>query len=133
MAARRRRTCWRRPRAGSSDWKKSENWAERSILVTISQPTGSRQSEAIFVWCRRFGDIAVNRVSNLSPRWALVLLAASALTLAGCARKAPLDLPPTGTKDQQVTNTTVPPPTDTEQQRNATPSVFNPGYGSDAP
>jgi hypothetical protein len=60
----------------------------------------------------------VNRASSLvSPRWALVLLAASALT---------------GTKDQQTTNTTVPPPTDTEAQRAATPSVFNPAYGSDA-
>ena len=77
----------------------------------------------------------MNRVSSLlSPRWALVLLAASALTLAGCGRKGPLDLPPTGNPNQQTTNTTVPPPaTDTEAQRNATPSVFNPAYGSDAP
>ena len=75
----------------------------------------------------------MNRASSLvSPRWALVLLAASALTLAGCGRKGPLDLPPTGNPNQQVTNTTVPPPTDTDQQRNATPSVFNPAYGSDA-
>jgi len=76
----------------------------------------------------------VNRVASLSsPRWALVLLAASALALAGCGRKGPLDLPPTGTKDQQTTSSTVPPPTDTETQRGATPSVFNPSYGSDAP
>jgi len=76
----------------------------------------------------------VNRASSLvSPRWALVLLAVSALTLAGCGRKGPLDLPPTGTRDQQITNTTVPPPaTDTDAQRAATPSVFNPAYGSDA-
>jgi predicted small lipoprotein YifL len=76
----------------------------------------------------------VNRVARIfSPRWGLVLLAAFALALTGCGRKGPLDLPPTGTKDQQTTNTTVPPPaTDTETQRAATPSVFNPGYGVDA-
>jgi predicted small lipoprotein YifL len=68
----------------------------------------------------------------LSPRWGLVLLAAATLALAGCGRKGPLDLPPTGSRDQQITNTTVPPPTDTDAQRAATPSVFNPGYGSDA-
>jgi predicted small lipoprotein YifL len=77
----------------------------------------------------------VNRVARIfSPRWGLVLAAAATLALTGCGRKGPLDLPPTGTKDQQITNTTVPPPaTDTEAQRNATPSVFNPGYGVDAP
>jgi argininosuccinate lyase len=33
MAARRRRTCWRKPKAGSSGWKKSENWAEHGISL----------------------------------------------------------------------------------------------------
>lgn len=62
-----------------------------------------------------------------------MLVATATLALTGCGRKGPLDLPPTGTKDQQTTNTTVPPPaTDTETQRAATPSVFNPAYGSDA-
>jgi predicted small lipoprotein YifL len=75
----------------------------------------------------------VNRVARIfSPRWGLVLVAAATLALTGCGRKGPLDLPPTGTRDQQTTNTTVPPPTDTETQRAATPSVFNPAYGSDA-
>ena len=75
----------------------------------------------------------MNRVASLlSSRWGLVLVAATALALTGCGRKGPLDLPPTGTKDQQTTNTTVPPPTDTDAERNATPSVFNPAYGSDA-
>jgi predicted small lipoprotein YifL len=62
-----------------------------------------------------------------------VLVAACVLALTGCGRKGPLDLPPTGTRDQQTTNTTVPPASDTETQRNATPSVFNPAYGADAP
>ena len=65
MAAPRRRTCWRRPRPGSSGWKKSENWAEPRFASAISSLSGSRQSRAIFVWCGRFGDIAVNR--NSSP------------------------------------------------------------------
>jgi len=76
----------------------------------------------------------VNRVASLfSPRWAVVLLAACALALTGCGRKGPLDLPPTGTKQPQSTSSTAPPATDTETQQAATPSVFNPGYGSDAP
>ncbi|HEX7562105.1 MAG TPA: lipoprotein, partial [Bradyrhizobium sp.] len=37
----------------------------------------------------------MNRISNpLSSRWAVVLLAATTLALAGCGRKGPLDLPP---------------------------------------
>jgi predicted small lipoprotein YifL len=69
----------------------------------------------------------VNRhSSSLSPRWAVVLLAASVLALTGCGRKGPLDLPPTGSQSSNVA------PTDTEAQQAATPSVFNPSYGSDA-
>jgi len=70
----------------------------------------------------------VNRnSSSLSPRWAVVLLAASVLALTGCGRKGPLDLPPTGSQSSNVA------PTDTEAQQAATPSVFNPSYGTDAP
>ena len=65
--------------------------------------------------------------SSLSPRWAVVLLAASVLALTGCGRKGPLDLPPTGSQSSNVA------PTDTEAQQAATPSVFNPSYGTDAP
>ena len=75
----------------------------------------------------------MNRVArHFSPRWALVLLAASALALTGCGRKGPLDLPPTGSPQYQSSSRTVPPATDTETQQAATPSVFNPTYGSDA-
>jgi predicted small lipoprotein YifL len=71
----------------------------------------------------------VNRVaSHFSPGWALVLLAASALALTGCGRKGPLDLPPTGSPQYQSSA----PATDTEARQAATPSVFNPTYGSDA-
>lgn len=48
----------------------------------------------------RFGDIAVNRISSpLSSRWTVILLAATALALAGCGRKGPLDLPPSASPE----------------------------------
>ena len=48
--------------------------------------------------------------------WAIIVLSLTALALAGCGRKGPLDLPPT----------------DTETEAQKTPSVFNPTYGADA-
>ena len=75
----------------------------------------------------------MNRVARIfSPRWALVLLAASTLALTGCGRKGPLDLPPTGTPQSQATSSTAPAATDTDAQRAATPSVFNSTYGADS-
>jgi predicted small lipoprotein YifL len=90
----------------------------------------------------------VNRNST-SPRWAVVLLAASVLALSGCGRKGPLDLPPTGSQSQSqssgsqssppsgyqpsTTQSSAAEPTDTDAQRAATPSVFNSTYGADAP
>jgi predicted small lipoprotein YifL len=73
----------------------------------------------------------VNRISSpLSPKWAAVLLAVSVLTLSGCGRKGPLDLPSTASNTPGANG---PAPTDTAQQQASTPSVFNPSYGSDAP
>jgi predicted small lipoprotein YifL len=89
----------------------------------------SRQGRAIFVWCRRFGDIAVNR-SSRSPKWAVILLAAAALALAGCGRKGPLDLPPTGTQPSG-TQPSAAAPADTDTEQASKPTVFNPGYGGD--
>ena len=57
----------------------------------------------------------------------MVLLAAAVLALGGCGRKGPLDMPPTGSQSSDTT-----PTPDTDAQRAATPSVFNPNYGSDA-
>jgi predicted small lipoprotein YifL len=54
------------------------------------------------------------------------LLAAAVLALAGCGRKGPLDLPPTGSQSSAA------PQSDTEAEQAAKPSVFNPGFGSDA-
>ncbi|HVX79181.1 MAG TPA: lipoprotein [Bradyrhizobium sp.] len=65
----------------------------------------------------------------MSPKWAAVLLAVAALTLSGCGRKGPLELPPTAS----TTPNGGPAPTDTAQQQASTPSVFNPSYGANAP
>ena len=58
--------------------------------------------------------------------WAIIVLSLTALALAGCGRKGPLDLPPT------ASTANVAPPTDTETEAQKTPSVFNPTYGADA-
>lgn len=68
-------------------------------------------------------------VNCISPKWAAVLLAVSVLTLSGCGRKGPLDLPPTASNAPG----NGPAPTDTVQQQASTPSVFNPSYGANAP
>lgn len=57
----------------------------------------------------------------------MIVLGAAALALGGCGRKGPLDLPPTANAAP-----TAAAPTDTEAERAAQPSVFNPTYGSDA-
>lgn len=61
--------------------------------------------------------------------WAIIVLSLSALALAGCGRKGPLDLPPTAAS---ASTANVAAPTDTETEAQKTPSVFNPTYGADA-
>jgi predicted small lipoprotein YifL len=78
----------------------------------------------------RIGDSVVNR--NLCPKssgWAVILLSMVALTLAGCGRKGPLDLPPTASAP---TASVAPGPTDTEATAAAKPSLFDPSYGTNA-
>jgi predicted small lipoprotein YifL len=58
--------------------------------------------------------------------WAIIVLSLTALALAGCGRKGPLDLPPT------ASNASGAAPTDTETEAQRTPSVFNPATGADA-
>lgn len=58
--------------------------------------------------------------------WAIIVLSLTALALAGCGRKGPLDLPPTASTAGGAA------PTDTETEAQRTPSVFNPTYGADA-
>ncbi|QQN63855.1 lipoprotein [Bradyrhizobium diazoefficiens] len=61
--------------------------------------------------------------------WAIIVLSLSAVALAGCGRKGPLDLPPTASS---ASTANVAAPTDTETEAQKTPSVFNPTYGADA-
>ena len=71
-------------------------------------------------------------ISNYRPTssgWAIIVLSLTALALAGCGRKGPLDLPPTASS---ASTANVAAPTDTETEAQRTPSVFNPGYGADA-
>ena len=65
--------------------------------------------------------------SNFRPTssgWAIILVSAAALTLGGCGRKGPLDLPPSATSPSAA---------DSETEAASRPSVFNPNYGADAP
>lgn len=61
--------------------------------------------------------------------WAIIILSLSAVALAGCGRKGPLDLPPTASN---ASTANIAAPTDTEIEAQKTPSVFNPTYGADA-
>jgi predicted small lipoprotein YifL len=72
----------------------------------------------------------VNRISSpVSSRWALLVLAAATLALAGCGRKGPLDLPPNASTPALAATQT-----DNEAERAASkPSVFDPSYGTEAP
>ena len=70
--------------------------------------------------------------SNYSPTrrgWAIILLSAAALVLAGCGRKGGLDLPP-NTPPQAAAAAQA--DADHEPAASA-PSVFNPYYGTNAP
>jgi len=77
----------------------------------------------------RIGDIVVICSFRPAPGWAVVLLSVVALSLAGCGRKGPLDLPPTASN--------VPPgqatATDTEAENAAKPSLFSPAYSDTTP
>ncbi|ERF81697.1 lipoprotein [Bradyrhizobium viridifuturi] len=65
--------------------------------------------------------------NRLTPSgWAIIVLSVSALALGGCGRKGPLDLPPTANAAPGAAAS------DTDSERAAQPSVFNPTYGSDA-
>jgi predicted small lipoprotein YifL len=58
-----------------------------------------------------------------------MLLCATALALGACGRKGGLDLPPNASN---ASPQLAAPATDTEAERAAQPSVFNPTYGSEA-
>jgi predicted small lipoprotein YifL len=70
----------------------------------------------------------VNRNYSTRPSgWAIILLSAAVLALAGCGRKGGLDLPPA------ASSAAVAAPVDTDTEEAGRPSVFNPYYGTDAP
>ncbi|RXG88786.1 MULTISPECIES: LPS translocon maturation chaperone LptM [Bradyrhizobium] len=64
-----------------------------------------------------------------SSGWTIIVLSLTALALAGCGRKGPLDLPPTASNASTTSGAA---PVDTEAETQRTPSVFNPTYGADA-
>jgi predicted small lipoprotein YifL len=75
----------------------------------------------------RIGEFVVISKNRLTPSgWAIIVLSVSALALGGCGRKGPLDLPPTANAAPGAAAS------DTDSERAAQPSVFNPTYGSDA-
>jgi predicted small lipoprotein YifL len=59
--------------------------------------------------------------------WTALVLAMAVLTLAGCGRKGPLDLPPTSNSPMASSA-----PSDTAAEAASKPSLFNPSYGTDA-
>ena len=62
--------------------------------------------------------------------WAIIVLSLTALALAGCGRKGPLDLPPTASNAPTANGAA---PTDTETAAQKTSSMFNPtSSGADA-
>ncbi len=61
--------------------------------------------------------------------WAIIVLSLTALALAGCGRKGPLDLPPTASN---APTANVAAPTDTETAAQKTSSMFSPTSGADA-
>jgi predicted small lipoprotein YifL len=71
----------------------------------------------------------VNR--NLRPRrqgWALVLLSAAVLALAGCGRKGALDLPPNASAEAAAAAQA-----NADHEPAAKGSVFDPSYGANGP
>ena len=72
--------------------------------------------------------------SNLRPKfsgWAVLFVSVAVLTLSGCGRKGPLDLPPNA-QSASTANLQQPQP-DSATAAASKPSVFNPNYGTDAP
>ena len=70
----------------------------------------------------------MNRISYPLPsRWVVVLLAATALALAGCGRKGPLELPPSASPEAVAAAQA-----NADHEPAAKPSLFDPSYGANA-
>ena len=90
-----------------------DNSAKFRAAAGLASAAQSLYGDAAFL-----GNSAVSRISHpVSSRWAVILLTAATLALAGCGRKGPLDLPPNA-------------PTQPTASQDAAPSepgsVFNP-------
>lgn len=90
----------------------SDNSAKFPAVAGLASAVQSLYGDAAFL-----GNSTVSRISSpVSSRWAVILLTAATLALAGCGRKGPLDLPPNA-----------PQPTASQDAAPAEPgSVFNP-------
>jgi predicted small lipoprotein YifL len=78
------------------------------------------------------GIFEVTRNDRSSYRWALILLGAAALTLGGCGRKGPLDLPPTASGQQPAVAAVQADPNAPPPQASA-PNLFNPNNSDQLP
>lgn len=68
----------------------------------------------------------MSRISHpVSSRWAVILLTAATLALAGCGRKGGLDLPPTASEHSRATTAA----DDNAREAAAKGSLFDPSYG----
>ncbi|MDE1935279.1 MAG: lipoprotein [Bradyrhizobium sp.] len=120
----------RRPKRGSSGWKKSENRAALQFLIRNSTASRSRQNRSIFVWCGpQWGFVQVTRDVRPNYRWALIILGAAAVALSGCGRKGPLDLPPTASSQLPAQTAAVQSDTNAPPQP-ANPNLFAPNSGT---
>jgi predicted small lipoprotein YifL len=81
----------------------------------------------------RIGDIVVNRRSSpTAAGWAVIVLSALALTLAGCGRKGGLDAPPGAAgASGQTTNAAPTASSDQDSAANKGASLFGSSSGSD--
>jgi len=63
--------------------------------------------------------------------WTIVVLGVAALALGACGRKAGLDLPPSASAPPAPAAAAAA-PVDTQAEVASKPTVFNPGFGTDA-
>jgi predicted small lipoprotein YifL len=75
------------------------------------------------------GNLVVNRNRRPVSGWTIVVLGVATLALGACGRKAGLDLPPTA----YAPTAPAVAPADTTAEAASKPTVFNPGFGMDAP
>jgi len=64
-------------------------------------------------------------------RWALILLGTAALTLSGCGRKGPLDLPPTASGQPQQQSAAVQSDPSAPPPQASNPNLFSPNASND--